>query len=242
MMVNKIELLNIQININIPDFNYNKQTIINTINPHSYCISKKDILFNEALHQSDILIPDGIGIVYAARILKKKIIKRISGSDIHQFLIEKANKNNLKIFYLGASQETLEKIEFRIKKEFPSITVKSYSPPYKEEFSNYENSIMIEEINNFEPQILFIGMTAPKQEKWVNKNKVKLKNCIICSIGAVFDFYAGTINRPNKIWQRLGLEWFMRFIKEPKRLWRRNFISTPCFLWDVIKEKIRNSN
>ncbi|HQI44582.1 MAG TPA: WecB/TagA/CpsF family glycosyltransferase [Bacteroidales bacterium] len=241
-MVNNIELLNFQININIPDFNYNEQTIINTINPHSYCISKKDILFNEALHQSDILIPDGIGIVYAARILKKIKIKRISGSDIHQFLIEKANKNNLKIFYLGASQETLEKIEFRIKKEFPSITVKYYSPPYKEEFSDYENSIIIEEINNFEPQILFIGMTAPKQEKWVNKNKVKLKNCIICSIGAVFDFYAGTINRPNKIWQRLGLEWFMRFIKEPKRLWRRNFISTPCFLWDVIKEKIRNSN
>ena len=239
-MIEKINVLNFQINSNIPDFNFCEQIVINTINPHSYCISKKDVLFNEALRQSDILIPDGIGIVYATKILKKKKIKRISGSDIHQFLIEKANTNNLKIFYLGANQETLDKIEFRIKKEFPSITVKSYSPPYKEDFLDDENSIIIEKINNFDPHILFIGMTAPKQEKWANKNKVKLKNCIICSIGAVFDFYAETVIRPNLFWQKLGLEWFFRFLKEPKRLWRRNFISTPCFLWDVFKEKILN--
>ena len=98
---------------------------------------------------------------------------------------------------------------------------------------------MVEAVNNFKPQILFVGMTAPKQEKWVYTHKSQLDAKIICSIGAVFDFYAGTVKRPGKFWIQLGLEWFPRLLREPKRLWRRNFVSTPLFLWDVCLEKIK---
>lgn len=99
---------------------------------------------------------------------------------------------------------------------------------------------MIDEINVFMPDVLFIGMTAPKQEKWAHEHKTLLDARIICSIGAVFDFYAGTVVRPNKIWINLGLEWFVRLLKEPKRMWKRYLFYGPVFIKLMLKEKIKN--
>lgn len=212
--------------------------IINTINPHSYCQSKKDIKFKEALLNSDVLLPDGTGIVLATKILTGKKINKIAGADIHQHLLEKAHATKQKVFYLGASKQTLRLIEARIKKEFSNIIVGSYSPSYKTEFSNQDTNAMVCAVNDFMPDYLFVGMTAPKQEKWVDANKDKIHAKIITSIGAVFDFYAGTIQRSSPFWINIGLEWLPRLLKEPKRLWKRNFISTPLFLLDLLKAKI----
>ena len=214
-----------------------RKTIINTINPHSYCVSKSDPYFQKALLESDILLPDGSGIVLAAKFLRKKRIKKIAGADIHKHLLEYANKNKKKVFYLGAAPKTLEKIKKRIAKEYPNINMSSYSPPYKAEFSEEDSKKMIGEVNHFKPDILFVGMTAPKQEKWVALNKESLEATVVVSIGAVFDFYAGTIERSSPFWINIGLEWLPRLLKEPKRLWRRNFVSSPLFLWYLLKAK-----
>lgn len=219
----------------------NKKTVINTINPHSYCVSKSDSFFQNALLNSDILLPDGTGIVLAAKFLRKKKIKKIAGADIHQYLLEYANKNNKKVFYLGAAPKTLQLIKERISKEYPKIIMSSYSPPYKSEFSKADSSKMIKEVNNFNPHILFVGMTAPKQEKWVAAHKNELNATITVSIGAVFDFYAGTVKRSGSFWVNIGLEWLPRLLGEPKRLWYRNFVSTPLFLWYLLKTKIVNN-
>jgi N-acetylglucosaminyldiphosphoundecaprenol N-acetyl-beta-D-mannosaminyltransferase len=226
----------------IPDLNNEYQLIINTINPHSYCVAKKDGQFQNAIHSSDVLLPDGIGIVFAARWLVGKRILKIAGSDLHIHLIQKANKNGLKIFYLGASPDTLQKIKNRLAKEQPNCSVGFYSPPFKTEFSQDENTEMIAAINAFTPDILFVGMTAPKQEKWVYEHKSQIDARIICSIGAVFDFYAGTVKRSHPIWIKMGLEWLPRLLREPRRLARRNFVSTPHFLFDVLWAKINNSS
>lgn len=212
-----------------------KKTIINTINPHSYCVAKNDMLFRKALVQSDILIPDGVGIVIAARFLHLKRIKKIAGADLHLLLLEKLNEIKGSCFYLGSASSTLALIEEKVKIQYPNITIDSYSPPFAANFSQVENDQMVEIINNFNPDVLFVGMTAPKQEKWLLEHSDQLNVTISCSIGAVFDFYAGTIKRSNKIWINLGLEWLPRLIQEPKRLWRRNFISTPIFLFDMFK-------
>jgi N-acetylglucosaminyldiphosphoundecaprenol N-acetyl-beta-D-mannosaminyltransferase len=211
--------------------------IINTINPHSYCVAKKDKLFEEALLRSDVLLPDGSGIVLAAKVLIGKNIRKIAGADVHQYLLEEANSKNKKVFYLGASQYTLQLIERRIKKEFSNISIGSYSPPYRAEFTKDETLMMITAVNDFNPDFLFVGMTAPKQEKWVYLNKNLINANVITSIGAVFDFYAGTVKRSGEIWIQLGLEWLPRLLRDPKRLWKRNFVSTPTFLWEVVKEK-----
>ena len=210
-----------------------KRQVINTINPHSYVTAKNDKFFEESLQKSDLLIPDGSGIVIAAKQISKQNIEKIAGADLHKFLLEKMNKIGGKVFYMGASQKTLDKIEEKIKQEYSNIKVCSYSPPFKAEFTKEENQEIINKVNEFSPDVLFIGMTAPKQEKWLHTHKEKLNFTISSSIGAVFDFYAGTVERPSDFWINIHLEWFGRLIKEPKRMWRRNFVSTPLFLLDM---------
>ncbi len=223
---------------NLNAIDLSKRCVINTINPHSFCVSRQDSAFKKALMSSDILLPDGSGIVLASNVLNGKSIKKIAGADIHLYLLQYAASNNKKVFYLGASQNTLNLITKRLNKEFPNIKVSSYSPPYKSKFTTEDSKEMINRVNAFKPDILFVGMTAPKQEKWVEHYKNYLSPTVITSIGAVFDFYAGTVKRSSPFWINLGLEWLPRLIKEPKRLWKRNFISTPLFLLNLSKAKL----
>jgi len=214
-----------------------KKQIINTINPHSYVTAKDDKVFAEALDASDTLLPDGSGIVLAVKQINKEHIQKIAGSDLHIHLLEVLDKTGGSVFYMGASQKTLDKIHHRIAEEYPFVKVGSYSPPFKPEFSQEENEEIISKVNTFDPDVLFVGMTAPKQEKWLNAHKDEMNFKIASSIGAVFDFYAGTVQRPSQFWLDLHLEWLPRLLKEPKRLWRRNFVSTPLFLIDVLLYK-----
>lgn len=210
-------------------------------NPHSLVVASKDIEFKTALQHADILLPDGVGIVLAAKILGLPIKERVAGSDFFLALSDVAEKSGgLKYFFLGSTGEVLDRIKERLAVDYPSIEIcGTYSPPYKEEFNNHDNEVMIELINKAKPDVLWVGMTAPKQEKWIFKNREKLSVPFSAAIGAVFDFYAGRVRRPSLIWQRLGLEWFGRFIQEPRRLWRRNFISMPIFSYWILKETIR---
>ena len=219
--------------------NLNTNCIINTINPHSYVTAKKDALFKEALIHSNVLLPDGTGMTYASRILNHNRLQRITGFDIHDFILRKINAELGKVCYLGSTDETLQLIVSRLKRDSPNVQVSVYSPPFKPVFSEKENMEIISHINTFKPDILFIGMTAPKQEKWVFENKEQIKAGVICSIGAVFDFYAGTIKRPPHWMIKLKLEWLGRFLNEPKRMWKRNFISTPMFVKDILFTKLR---
>jgi len=215
-----------------------KKFIVNTINPHSYVTTKSDILFSRALKCSDILVPDGSGIVLAAKLINGEKINKIAGADLHKHLLGELNMIGGSVFYMGASQATLDKIQVRLFSDFPNVNVGTFSPPFKETFTHYDNVKIIEKINSFKPDVLFIGMTAPKQEKWLYMNKDKLNFKVASSLGAVFDFYAGTIARPSQFWLDLHLEWLLRLFKEPRRLWKRNFISAPLFLFDILLYKI----
>jgi N-acetylglucosaminyldiphosphoundecaprenol N-acetyl-beta-D-mannosaminyltransferase len=217
----------------------NGKTLINTINQYSFCIAEKDAAFKKALKQSDILLPDGIAIVAAVQLLSGTKIKKIAGADIHHFLLDDLNKKGGSCFYLGSSQSTLHKIAERLSREFPNIKVGTFSPPYKTEFSDVDNQQMISSVNAFQPDVLFVGMTAPKQEKWSFEHKEQLDARIICSIGAVFDFYAGTVERPSPFWIQLRLEWFIRLVKEPKRMWKRYLYYGPVFIKLILEKKMQ---
>jgi N-acetylglucosaminyldiphosphoundecaprenol N-acetyl-beta-D-mannosaminyltransferase len=213
--------------------------VVNTMNPHCYVLARRDDNYKKALLASDLIIPDGVGIRYAAKVINGEKIERLSGSDLHEVIINSLNRSKGSCFYLGSSEATLEKIKESLSREQSGIRVGSYSPPYKDEFSDSDNEMMINAVREFNPDVLFIGMTAPKQEKWVYRNREKLDVPMICSIGAVFDFYAGTVKRSGQIWINSGLEWLPRLLREPGRLWRRNFISTPLFIWYVAVEWVR---
>lgn len=215
------------------------KTLINTINQYSFCIAEKDAAFKKALKQSDVLLPDGMAIVAAVQLLSSTKIKKIAGADIHHFLLDDLNKKGGSCFYLGSSESTLLKITTRLSIESPNIKVGTFSPPFKSEFSNDDNQQMIAAVNAFQPDVLFVGMTAPKQEKWSFVHKAQLDAKIICSIGAVFDFYAGTIVRPHPFWIQLRLEWFIRLIKEPKRMWKRYLYYGPVFIKLILEKKMQ---
>lgn len=214
-----------------------KKTLITTINQYSFCIAEEDQEFKKALLQSDVLLPDGMGIVSAVQLQTGKKIKKIAGADIHLHLLNDLNKKAGSCFYLGASERTLSKIKERLAIEFPNIEVATYSPPFKSHFSKFENKEMIDVINAFAPDVVFVGMTAPKQEKWAFHHKTQLKTKTICAIGAVFDFYAGTVERPSLFWVNLKLEWFIRLVKEPKRMWKRYLYYGPVFIKHILQHK-----
>ncbi len=211
------------------DLPIGNKILIQTLNQYSYCLTKEDPEFKSSLLGADVLLPDGIGIVVAHWLINGTKIKKIAGADLHHHLLEQLNIKGGNCFYLGSSESTLKTIKTRSNKEYPNIEVGYYSPPFKTSFTGAETQLMIEAVNAFEPDILFIGMTAPKQEKWAFANKEFLEVPVICSIGAVFDFYAGTVKRPSKVWITYGLEWLIRFVKEPKRMWIRYGFYGPIF-------------
>jgi bacterial polymer biosynthesis proteins, WecB/TagA/CpsF family len=141
------------------------------------------------------------------------------------------------MFFLGSSERTLELIRKRAEKEYPALEIHSFSPPFKPEFSEEENRAMIHAVNEIGPDVLFIGMTAPKQEKWAFKHFDQLNAGHVCCIGAVFDFYAGTVRRAPRWVISIGLEWMYRLVKEPRRMWRRYLIGNTTFINHIFRER-----
>lgn len=217
------------------EISFEAKTVINTINQYSYCIAQEDQEFKDALTNCDILLPDGDGVVMAERLLTGKKIKKISGTDLHFHLLSTLNTQHGKCFYLGSSEDTLNKIKDKLSREYPNLEVGFYSPPFKSTFSTEDNEQMIRAINNFGPDALFIGLTAPKQEKWSQQFKDQINAKCICSIGAVFDFYAETVKRPSKFFIDNKLEWMGRLISNPSRMWRRYLYYGPIYVFYVLK-------
>ena len=237
--------------------------MINTINAHSYNVAQEDEVFAQAL-KAGVLIPDGASIVKACRFLNAKSHpqERIAGWDLFRYEMDKL-ENGLSLYQLygwdmfryveeeeskwerkpivallGSSMPVLKKIEERAKSEYPNLRLVTYSPPYKTEFSEEDNQKMIDFINQSSPDLLWVGMTAPKQEKWIYEHWDELDiNCHVGAIGAVFDFYAGTVRRAPIWWQEHSLEWLYRLLKEPKRMWRRYLIGNVLFVYRIIKER-----
>lgn len=223
--------------------------LINTVNAHSFNTAKKDQLFADALTNGDVLIPDGVSIVKACKWIKAKSQpkERIAGWDLFSFEMEKLERESEElrtkseeskiVMFMGSSQKVLDLIVKRAAVDYPHLKVVTYSPPYKPEFSDEDNKAIIDAINAANPDLLWIGMTAPKQEKWTYSHWNELNiHCHVGTIGAVFDFFAGTVERAPIWWQEHGLEWLYRLIKEPKRMWRRYIIGNTLFLWNMTKE------
>ena len=215
--------------------------LIDTVNAHSFVVAQKDAAFADALLEADALLPDGISIVKACRWLKTQNApaEKIAGADLFAYEMGKLEEKGGTCFFLGSSPATLALIEKKAAEIYPHIRVKTWSPPYKPAFTPEESQAMVNAINVADPDLLWVGMTAPKQEKWLHDHWDELDiHCHAGAIGAVFDFFAGTVERAPQGWIKLGLEWLYRLIKEPRRTWRRYLINNPVFLWLVLKEKL----
>jgi len=207
--------------------------VINTISPNSYGVSTKDTEFEQALKTSDYLVLDGVYFAIASLLLQGKNIKRNQGFDVFYHFIKRLNEQKGKAFFLGSSQSTLQKIKEKANIDYPNIHIEYFSPPFKPEFSNEENELMVERINAFKPDILFVGMTCPKQEKWAIKHRDQLKAGLAICIGNVFDWYAGTQKPIHPFWFKIRLGWLVRILVRPE-VFRRNIGNQMLFFWHVI--------
>jgi N-acetylglucosaminyldiphosphoundecaprenol N-acetyl-beta-D-mannosaminyltransferase len=215
------------------------QRVFVCANPHSLVVAQRDSNFQSALMHADRVVADGVGVSIMARLVGVQIGPRITGTDyFHAVLMALQQRGAGRIFFFGSSQRVLDLIAQRFARDFPALTLCGvYSPPFGS-WGEDQNCQMVQVINSAKPDVLWVGMTAPKQEKWVEENRHSLIVPVIASIGAVFDFYAGTYARAPEWVCQIGFEWIYRFILEPRRMWQRNCVSAPKFLWLVLRKHI----
>jgi N-acetylglucosaminyldiphosphoundecaprenol N-acetyl-beta-D-mannosaminyltransferase len=212
------------------------------LNPHSYAVASRDTAFRDALLGADWLLPDGVGIVLAARLLGRPLDGRVTGTDLFEELHGRASelKRPLRVYLLGSTDHTLARVSERLVREHPDVQVAGvHSPPFAVSFTPEQDQLMVEAVNRARADVLWVSMTAPKQELWLARNRHRLNVSFAGAVGAVFDFYTGKIPRSHPLARRMGLEWLPRLIREPRRLWRRTFVSAPLFLWDLARAKAR---
>src|SRR5699024_1456336 len=190
----------------------------------------EDERLKKLINKGSLVIPDGIGLIYAAKIKKRPLPQRVTGFDLSINMIELANKKKLSIYLLGGKPGVSEEAAKNIVKKYPNVKIAGYQHGYFK-----EEKEIISKINESNPDILFVGLGFPKQEVWIDTNKGKLNSKVVIGNGGTMDILAGKVKRAPEIYQKLGLEWFYRLLKEPSRIKRQ--IVIPKFILQVIFSK-----
>lgn len=205
---------------------------IQTISPISYGNATRDETYRRAMQQADWLCLDGVYFGLAGIVLKGRTMKPNQGPDIFYHLMDWLQATKGRVFFLGASEKTLDKMRARAASDYAGVAVGTYSPPFKPEFDDADNDAMIDAINEFRPDVVFLGMTAPKQEKWGYLHRDRLDTCLVAAVGGVFDWYAGNRKEIAPIWWKLYLAWLIRTIDRPELLKRYPQIAK--FFWHLL--------
>lgn len=184
-----------------------------------------DSEFQQVYKEADLILTDGMPLIWISKIKKTPIKEKVSGSDLFPRVCELASERGYKVFLLGAAEGVAARAAENLKKKYDKLNiVGTYSPSFGFEKKDKEIQEIIKMINDAKPDILAVGLGAPKQEKFLYKYKEKLNVPISLAIGASIDFEAGNINRAPKWMQNIGLEWFYRLCKEPRRMAKRYLI------------------
>lgn len=216
-----------------------KRCFIVTLNPEIVLKAQKDPLYKKIINKADIVLADGVGLIWAARILKLPTPFRITGMDLVRILSKISEQNNCSIFLLGGRGDTAFKASLKLKEKFPQIKIVGTDEggEVDEKGDLKNNKEILEKINKLKPDILLVAFGAPKQEKWIYKNFSQIHSVkIAVGVGGVFDYLAGKVKSPPYWIKRIGLEWLFRLFTQPKRI-KRIFKATFVFLFCVLKTK-----
>jgi N-acetylglucosaminyldiphosphoundecaprenol N-acetyl-beta-D-mannosaminyltransferase len=201
------------------------------------CIETLDsIEFQKIVNNADLVLPDGKPLSWAQKLLGFKEAKQVRGQDIMNALCAASGEKRLNIgFYGGSSDELLSTVKSKLLETYPDIRISyAYSPPFRP-LNAEEDTQVVEDINNANVNVLFVGIGCPKQERWMAEHKDKL-NCVMLGVGAAYDFIAGSKKHAPRWVQKIGMEWLFRLFSEPKRLWRRYLSTNPRFIWHFGKQ------
>ncbi len=205
--------------------------VIATISPNSYGMATQQPDLRQALRAADYLVLDGVYFGLGAILLEGRRVRINNGPSVFAHFMQRLNDTGGRAFFLGSTAETLSKMKSRASQDYPRVSTATYSPPFVKEFSADDDRAMIDAINAFKPDVVFVGMTAPKQELWAYRNRPSADAGLIASVGAVFDWFAGNESEIAPIWWKLHLGWLIRTIRRPEIL--RRYPSIFIFFRDL---------
>lgn len=208
--------------------NREKISVIYTPNTEMVMMARNDTEFKDVLLRGDLIVPDGIGLIHASKIHHLGLTERVAGYDLMQRILKYCNATKKSIYIIGGKPGVAEDACKRIQSTYPDIVIGGGHHGY---FDETDELKVIDCVNDVKPDILFVGLGAPKQEKWIDKHRKILNTHVVMGVGGSVDVWAGTVKRAPKIFQRLGLEWFYRLMKEPHRVGR--MMALPQFLFKV---------
>lgn len=213
-----------------------QKTLFTTANAHSIVVAQHVPAFRAHFREASAVLPDGTLAVWGARHRRGPVTERVAGPDFVEAFLSRAEREGLSVFFLGSSEETLQRIRDRCAARWPRLVVAGTLAPPFGAWSEEADRAMVETVNAARPDALFVGMTAPKQELWLSRNHGYLRVSFAMGVGAAFDFLAGNRVRAPEWFGRHGLEWLYRLAQEPRRMWRRN-LDSAVFLWKVLTER-----
>jgi len=209
--------------------------IVMCANLHSVATASRDREFHNALRQATHVTADGAPLRLAGRLLGENIGPRVTGYDVFECLMRKLSASHGTALFVGSTPEVLAAIGSRAAIDYPGVSVHWLSPPFGDLAGAPTNRI-VQATCDLRPDVVFVGMSAPKQETWAALNAAALETRAVVCVGAVFDYYAGTLRRAPPVLRRYGLEWCFRLAQEPRRVWRKYFVSGPIFAGLVCAE------
>lgn len=209
-------------------------------NVHMTIEAYKDSSFQAQVSNASLVLADGMPLATACYSLYRKKQERISGMDFMPAALEAADKEGASIFLYGSSSETLEALQYKIRKAYPSIRMAgAISPPFRQ-LKPAELQEHIDQINHSGANLVFVSLGCPKQEKWMAANYKKI-DAVLLGVGGAFPVVAGIRRRSPKWMQNSGLEWFHRLLMEPRRMFRRYWETNFLFLYLMGREKMRRT-
>lgn len=189
-------------------------------------------------NSSDMNLADGVPLLWASKLLGEPIRGRVTGLDLLPSFAERAAQKNYSFFLMGAKEGVANALAESLQKKYPGLRIAgTYSPPFAETFSEEENVKMITMINEARPDVLWVSLTAPKQDYWIAEHLKDLNVHVALGVGGAFEVTAGLIKRAPLWMQKNGLEWLFRFLQEPRRLFRRYFVEAPIFIPLILMQK-----
>ncbi len=205
-------------------------------NPHSVMMARRDPGMRSATQQASLVLPDGVGIILAARILDLPHCGRITGPALMLYLCDQGRTLGLRHYFYGGSPSVVERLADNLRNRFPGLDVAGfYSPPFGP-VDPEEDRRIVDRINQSRPDVVWVGLGAPKQEIWMARHLGRVQATTLIGVGAAFDFHAGVIPWAPTWIRAIGFEWAYRLCIEPKRLWRRN-LDSPRFLLGILRQK-----
>jgi N-acetylglucosaminyldiphosphoundecaprenol N-acetyl-beta-D-mannosaminyltransferase len=205
---------------------------------HGICEAFKDPRFRETLNSADLFCPDGIAPVWISRMRKTPLPARVPGPELLAGFAARGMRRGYRSFFFGDTADTLAALERSLIRDFPGHCIAgAVSPPFGG-WTDIEDKAFVTQINAARPDVLWVGLGVPKQERWINRNRDSLEVPVAVGVGAAFRFVGGTVRRAPAWVGEAGFEWLWRLVMEPRKLWRRDLVDGPRFMYHALREVI----